>query len=94
MNYINNPMEMCCCTLGENNDICVRPTDVLVNAKTHEPLKQWAQPKVGNSYDCVKMFALQRGYTTVKLYHTEAEANAAYAKLTNSLSAQGNVFDI
>ena len=94
MNYINNPMGMCCCSLGESDDIYVKPAEVLVNVRTHEPLKQGELPKVGCSYDCVRMFALQRGYTVVKLYPTESEANAAYDELVNALRSQGRVFEV
>ncbi len=40
------------------------------------------------------MFALQRGYTVVKLYPTESEANAAYDELVNALRSQGRVFEV
>lgn len=94
MNYINNPTGTCCCALGESDDIYVRSTEVLINAKTREPLKQGEMPKVGCSYDCGRMFALQRGYTVVKLYPAEAEANAAYDELVNALRSQGRVFEV
>ena len=39
-------------------------------------------------------FCCALGYTVVKLYPTEAEANAAYDELVNALRSQGRVFEV
>lgn len=94
MNYISNPAEMCCCSLGENSDIFVRPTEVLVDLETDNPVPLGGRAIVGHTYKCVEMFALMRGYTTVKLYRTREGAKAAYVRLTEGLDIKDAVFDV
>ena len=94
MNYISNPMEMCCCSLDENNDIFVRPTEVLIELETGKALTFAERPTVGYAYECVKKYALMKSYATVKLYSTEVEAKAAYDELVKELGEQGKVFKV
>lgn len=94
MNYISNRAEMCCCSLGENSDIFVRPTEVLVDSETGKPVPLGGRAIVGHTYKCEEMFALMRGYTTVKLYRTEEDAKAAYDRLTAELDTKDAVFEV
>lgn len=94
MNYINNSMEMCCCSLGESNDVFVRPAEVLVDLGTGRALSPAERPTVGRTYKCAEMFALMRGYTTVKIYQTEEKAKTAYVELIENLGTQGRVFEV
>lgn len=45
MNYIHIPADMCCCSLGENNDIYVRAEAVFVDRETNVEIQpgfqQW-----------------------------------------------------
>ena len=49
MNYIHNPADMCCCSLGENNDIYVRAEAVFVDRRirmTASPPTRFSDPLV------------------------------------------------
>lgn len=94
MNYISNPAEMCCCSLGENGDIFVRPMEVLVDLETGKPVPLGGRAIVGRTYKCEEMFALMRGYTAVKLYWTEEGAKADYVRLIAELDAKDAVFEV
>lgn len=94
MNYIHNPADMCCCPLGENNDIYVRAEAVFVDRETNVEIQPGFQPVVGHSYDCVERYFLLRGYTKLKEFKTREEAEAGYADIIRKLRTQGYVFEV
>lgn len=93
MNYINNPLEMCCCSFDRGDFINVQRRTVLVDimgAKVCEP----GNVTPGHSYDCEERWALVKSYIVIAYYPTEDAARAAYNDLIADLAVKETVVSV
>lgn len=93
MNYINNPIDMCCCSFTGFEGIRVERKTVLVDATTNKSCG-FTDLVIGHSYDFVERWALVKNYIHIADYPTEAEARKAYNNLIAEIAENNNVFEV
>ena len=93
MNYINNPLNMCCCGFSEMDNIRVERRTVLVDAVSNK-VCELGDVTPGHSYDCEERWALIKSYTVVAHYPTESTARAAYKELIDELASRNHVIPV
>lgn len=93
MNYINNPLEMCCCSFTSGEGIRVERKTMLVDAATNKSCN-FTELTIGHSYDCVERWALVKNYTVIAEYTTEDEARAAYNNLIAEIAEKDTVYTV
>ena len=93
MNYINNPLEMCCCSFTSGEGIRVERKTVLFDTTTNKTCG-FSDLAIGHSYDCVDRWALVKNYTVIADYPTEAEARKAYDALIAEIAEKDTVYTV
>lgn len=93
MNYINNPLNMCCCGFSEMDNIRVERRTVLVDAVSNK-VCELGDVTLGHTYDCEERWALIKNYVVIAYYPTEAAAKNAYDKLVDEFAIRGHVFTV
>ena len=93
MNYINNPLNMCCCGFTEMDNIRVERRTVLVDAVSNK-VCELGDVTLGHTYDCEERWALIKNYVVIAYYPTEDAAKNAYDKLVDEFAIRGHVFTV
>lgn len=93
MNYINNPLEMCCCSFASGEGIRVERKTMLVDVATNKPC-DFTELALGHRYDCVERWVLIKNYTLIAEYPTDDEARAAYNDLIAEIAEKNTVFSV
>ncbi len=93
MNYINNPLNMCCCGFSEMDNIRVERRTVLVDAVSNK-VCELGDVTLGHTYDCEERWALIKNYVVIAYYPTEDAAKNAYDKLVDEFAIRGHVFTV
>lgn len=93
MNYINNPLNMCCCGFTEMDNIRVERRTVLVDAVSNK-VCELGDVTLGHTYDCEERWALVKSYIVIAYYPTEAAARAAYNDLVADLAVKEPVVSV
>lgn len=94
MNYINNSAAMCSFSLDEHDMICVEKRIVLRDTESGEVITFAATPRLGRTYVCTEMWALNKGYATLEYYQCEDLARDAYNQLMRQLGLTGIVINL
>lgn len=94
MNYINNPLEMCCCSFDRGDFIRVEKRTVLVDINMGGKVCELGEVTPGHSYDCELRWALVKSYIVIAYYPTEAAARAAYNDLIADLAVKETVVSV
>lgn len=94
MNYINNPLEMCCCSFDRGDFIRVEKRTVLVDINMGGNVCELGEVTPGHSYDCELRWALVKSYIVIAYYPTEAAARAAYNDLIADLAVKETVVSV
>lgn len=94
MNYINNPLEMCCCSFDRGDFIRVEKRTVLVDINMGGKVCELGEVTPGHSYDCELRWALVKSYIVIAYYPTEATARAAYNDLIADLAVKETVVSV
>lgn len=92
MNYINNPLEMCC-ALGDSDTIRVERRTVLVDTVSNK-VCELGGAVLDHTYSCEERWALVKSYAIIAYYPTEAAARAAYDDLVAEIAENNNVFAV
>lgn len=93
MNYINNPLNMCCCGFSEMDNIRVERRTVLVDAVSNK-ICELGDVTLGHSYDCEERWALVKSYTVIAYYPTKNAARTAYNNLVAELAIKDRVLSV
>lgn len=93
MNYINNPLEMCCCSFDRGDFIRAERRIVLVDAVSNK-ICEPGNVTPGHSYDCEERWALVKSYIVIAYYPTEDAARAAYNDLIDKIADTNNVISV
>ena len=94
MNYINNSTALCCFSLDKHDTFSVTKRIVLQDTESGEILSFSETPRLGRTYVCTEVWALDKGYSVLEYYSCEDLPRDAYNHLMKQLGLTGIVINL